>query len=239
MLAYPVGGSHGASTLTFLCVVAGAVTLYWTRRGLIVLMLSPLPLAFVTAAFRRYPYGDAIRTSLYMAPAFCLLADARLETILKTVLPPGSASCGIRVAATAHAVIAGVGIAIDVTQPDKTLEDAETRRVVRLVTDLVPPGDELFVVAGREEPRFHFYLSRFAHGPLNWDPSPAEYAGSARSHLVLIVWKDQWAPLPEALLRDRLAMLAETHGAFRHREFPIDTDVKLHLFDFMGLLAPK
>lgn len=239
MLAYPAGGSHGASTLIFLCVVAGAVTLYRTRRGLIVLLLSPLPLAFVAAAFHRYPYGDAIRTSLYMAPAFCLLAGAGLETILKTVLPPRSASRGIRVAAATLAVIAVVGIAIDVAQPYKTLEDAETRRVVRLVTDLVPPGDELFVVAGREEPRFHFYLSRFARGPINWDPNPVEYAGAARSRLVLIGWKDQWAPLPEALLRDRLAMLAETHGAFRHREFPIDTDVKLHLFDFTGLLAPK
>src|ERR1035437_966276 len=145
MLAYPVGGSHGASTLTFLCVVAGAVTLYRTRRGLIVFLLSPFPLAFVTAAFRRYPYGDAIRTSLYMAPAVCLLADARLQTILKTVLPPGSASCGIRVAATAHAVIAGVGIAIDVTQPDKTLGDGGTRRVVRRVTALVPPRGAEFV----------------------------------------------------------------------------------------------
>jgi hypothetical protein len=232
MLAYPVGGSHGASTLTLLCVVAGVVTLYRNQRGLVVLLISPLPLAFVAAAFRRYPYGDAIRTSLYMAPAFCLLAGAGLETILKTVLPGKAASLGIRVAAVALAAIAVVGMAIDVAQPYKTFEDAETRRVVRLVTGLVPPGDELFVVNGNEEPRFHFYLSRFAGGRINWDPKPTDYARAGRSRIALIVWKDQWAPLPVALLQDRLAMLAENHGAFRHREFPIDTDVTLHLFDF-------
>lgn len=239
MLAYPAGGSHGASTLTFLCAVAGAVALCRIRPALVALLLSPLPLALVAAVFHRYPYGDAIRTSLYMAPAFCLLAGAGLEKILRIVLPCRSVSQGIRAAAAGLALIAIAGIAIDVVRPYKTLEDAETRRVVGLVAGLVPPGAELFVVAGGEEPRFRFYLSRFARGPINWNPNPAEYAGAFRNRLVLIAWKDQWRPLPEALLRDRLAMLAEAQGAFRHREFSIDTDVQLHLFDFTRFLAPK
>lgn len=233
MLAYPAGGARGGSTFTFLCVVAGAAALSRTRRDLVMLLLSPLPLAFVAAALRRYPYGDAIRTSLYMAPAFCLLAGAGLEKILKMVLPPRVASRGIRAAAAALAVIAVAGMAIDVAWPYKTPEDAGTRRVVRLVADLVPPGDELFVVAGRQEPRFHFYLSRFARGPIIWNPEPAELAGVARSRLALVAWQDHWTPFPEELRQDRLATLAGTRGAFRHRVFPVDADVTLHLVDFM------
>ena len=75
MLAYPLGGHSGASTLTFLCCAAGAAVL-WRRgeRMALLLLLAPLVLTFVAAAVHRYPYGQMVKFQIYLFPAFSILA---------------------------------------------------------------------------------------------------------------------------------------------------------------------
>lgn len=82
MFAYPVGSDNGGSTATFLLVCVGAARLWRQNRPLLVLLLSPLVLAFIAGALQRYPYGASARTSLFMAPAFCLLAGVGLWRVI-------------------------------------------------------------------------------------------------------------------------------------------------------------
>ncbi len=84
MLAYPVGGPNGASVLSLALVIIGSVWLWRRRqRKLLALLLSPLTLLFVAAAMKRYPYGGSARVTLFMAPAFCLLAGIGVHAMLR------------------------------------------------------------------------------------------------------------------------------------------------------------
>lgn len=75
LVAYPVGSSNGASSLTAIgIVIAIAIALRERRYALLLLCLAPLGLSLVAAGLQRYPYGGHIRFQLYMMPIFCLLA---------------------------------------------------------------------------------------------------------------------------------------------------------------------
>ncbi|MGH7136163.1 MAG: ArnT family glycosyltransferase, partial [Pirellulales bacterium] len=74
LLAIPLGGERGASTLSFLLVVAGILALWRTRRfGLAALCLAPAALNLAAAFMGRFPYGGHVKFSQYLAPAICLL----------------------------------------------------------------------------------------------------------------------------------------------------------------------
>jgi hypothetical protein len=82
MLAYPHGGTAPGSLATLLLVIVGAVWLARRNGPLVLLLLGPLVPTFAAAAVKAYPYGGSARTSLYMAPAFCLLAGVGLHYLL-------------------------------------------------------------------------------------------------------------------------------------------------------------
>jgi hypothetical protein len=77
LLAYPFGGEAGASTLTAIACMAGAVWL-GRRKGQFLLAITggTLSLLFVAAWLRKYPYGGHPRLVLFFAPHACLLAAA-------------------------------------------------------------------------------------------------------------------------------------------------------------------
>jgi len=73
--AYPGGGSAGASTLTLVAFVIGAVAL--ARQGnqaMVACLAMPFALALLAAALRLYPYGGEARLMQYVAPSICLLS---------------------------------------------------------------------------------------------------------------------------------------------------------------------
>lgn len=83
LLAYPVGGERGASGLTFLWCTAALVTL-WHRRQVSVLLLclAPFGLHLVAAALHRYPYGEHVKFSHYLAGLICLMSGLGAATWL-------------------------------------------------------------------------------------------------------------------------------------------------------------
>jgi len=86
MLGYPGGGSGGASTLTLVLVIAGAITLWRQgRRTALAVLLGAFATGLIAAFLRRYPYGVETRTMQYLAPGICLLAGAGLDAILGLV----------------------------------------------------------------------------------------------------------------------------------------------------------
>src|SRR5262249_4896353 len=75
LLAYPIGGEHGGSTLTFLACATGLVVLARHRRGaLLLILLLPFAFQLAAAALHRYPYGGHMKFTMHLAPAICLLA---------------------------------------------------------------------------------------------------------------------------------------------------------------------
>lgn len=86
MLAYPLGGENGASSLTMLCLVLGSLVIWKQRRNTLLLMLLlPFGLGLVAAALGRYPYGGEARIMQYLAPSICLLTGLGAAALLSSI----------------------------------------------------------------------------------------------------------------------------------------------------------
>jgi Dolichyl-phosphate-mannose-protein mannosyltransferase len=126
--AYPVGGRNGASALTFVCFVAGAIALWRAgRRTLLLACLAPFALAFVAAAMHRYPYGGSARVMLYLAPAICLLAGLGATTLLALGRDARLRRAGMAISVALLSLLAlGQGVR-DLVEPYKTIYDQRDR----------------------------------------------------------------------------------------------------------------
>ena len=132
MLAYPWGGSRGASSGTLLVVLVGAVVLW--RQGqktIFLVLLTPMALALSVAALRLYPYGGQARITQYLAPAICLLAGLGLSTVLGWLPRANARAAAMRVAAITLAAAGVVLLAEDFRHPYRAIYDHQVREFAR------------------------------------------------------------------------------------------------------------
>ena len=142
MLAYPIGGNHGGSTLTFILVILGIIAMWRTRQRLaLMLLLSPFPFMFLAAALKKYPYGDSARVEQHIAPAACLLAGAGLVALLNHGWKKRGAVTGMRVAGIVMLIILGCGVFRDVREPYKKLSDKVARQLAQDLSEQTGPND--------------------------------------------------------------------------------------------------
>ena len=132
MMAYPVGDKNGASAVTFLCVLAGGVTLYRQgRKTPLAILLAPFGLGLFAAFLGRYPYGGAPRITLYLAPAICLLAGLGLAELLSQISRP-TLHWLVPLGVLVILGMLGMGlIGRDVATPYRTHDDVRTREFAR------------------------------------------------------------------------------------------------------------
>jgi hypothetical protein len=129
LLAYPLGGGHGASTLTFLACMTGLGVLVYRRLGLLLLLVvAPFALNLAAAALQRYPYGGHMKFAQHLSPLICILAGlggAAWVASLSTWRWPGRlmlAGCLL------FPLLVGVGCIVrDLANPYKTLSDQRAR----------------------------------------------------------------------------------------------------------------
>lgn len=87
MAAYPFGGDGGRSAITTVLALLGVIWLLRSGRWpVVVLLAAPALLGIVAALMHKYPYGGSLRVTIYMAPAFCLLAGAGGAFLIDHVL---------------------------------------------------------------------------------------------------------------------------------------------------------
>jgi hypothetical protein len=129
LLAYPVGGGHGASTLTFLCFAVGVVALVRRRRWLLLLLLlSPFALQLTAAALQRYPYGGHMKFAQPLAPLICVLTGLGGVAWVGACPPKGRLARVLLGAALLFPLLVGVGCIVrDLAHPYKTLSDMRAR----------------------------------------------------------------------------------------------------------------
>ncbi|MBS3734105.1 MAG: glycosyltransferase family 39 protein [Phycisphaerae bacterium] len=235
MMAYPVGGKNFGSTATFLLVVAGAVSL-WRGRGqrggreLLVLLLGPLPLMFLAAAVRLYPYGTSARVAQHLAPGICILAGVGLTSALKAVSLPRDAPNVVRIAALVLGGFAVVGIAADVAKPYKKLPTERCRSALRDLAQRTEPGDRWIVflsLAGEDRAEhapaietfqgsaatLRYYVRRnLPPGRVRWAPPPEQIVAPRSGRLRLLVYRDNDAPFPQDMLDAYLEALERRFG---------------------------
>ncbi len=246
MLAYPIGGKYGGSTLTLILVLLGCLIMWRRRRVMLILLLSPLVLNFIAAAMKRYPYGTSARTSLYMAPAFCLLAGLGLSAALKACLRRQWVPVGFRVAAAVLAGIAIAGIARDIARPYKKRSDQVNRSSMRwlarqtesrdrwvvfnALTD-VPHAPNLYRWKGSAS-RFSYYVVHLAAVLVRWGPKTDELSQAATGRTWLITYRDNDEPFPEEKFARYLQAMSERLGPPRRKLFDLGTPEAIDIYEF-------
>jgi Dolichyl-phosphate-mannose-protein mannosyltransferase len=169
MLAYPVGGNHGGSTATFCLIIFGIIALWRTGHRLVLaLLLSPIPLMFIAAVVRKYPYGDSARVEQHIAPAACLLAGVGLVAFLNHGWKKRGVVTGMQIASIGMLCIIAYGIVRDVREPYKKESDLVALQTVQAYAEQASPGDT-WVVFGT--------LGEVDHAPdfLPWGGSLARF----------------------------------------------------------------
>lgn len=139
LLAIPLGGERGASTLSFLAVTVGIVALVRQRRRmLLVLCLAPPVLNMAAALLGRFPYGGHVKFSQYLAPAICILLGSGGAALAARALreqPMSSGrpalSRGLRIALMLLAILPLGVIVRDFVMPYKSLTDQRYRDFAR------------------------------------------------------------------------------------------------------------
>ena len=128
MFAYPNGGMNGASTMTFICFITGALVLLRRKRGkVLIILIAPFLPAFIAAALHKYPYGYNTRFTLYLAPAICLLAGLGAARLMAFIRPDRTRRI-VFAAFLLILAVSGAGIIIkDLLQPYKKVEDMNSR----------------------------------------------------------------------------------------------------------------
>ena len=145
LLAIPLGGEHGASTITFVFVVLGIAGLIRRRRyRVLVLCLAPAGLNMVAALLGRFPYGGHVKFSQYLAPAICLLLGTGIAVLMS--LRPASAEVRwryVRIALVILALIPLGTMARDFVCPYKSPTDVRYRDFARWFWPIAQFGGEV------------------------------------------------------------------------------------------------
>lgn len=131
LFAHPVGDKNFGSILTTILLVAGCLFLARRRRWLpVLLLLLPLGAHFAAAALHRYPYGGAVKFSMYAAPMIYLVMGVGCAVAVRQKHAPASAGPWNTTAIAALGVLASIGlgsIVSDIVTPYKTTADVRQR----------------------------------------------------------------------------------------------------------------
>lgn len=230
MFAYPHGGHVFGSVGTFAAFVVGII---WMRRrpALLVLLLTPFVLTFAAASFEKYPYGGSVRTSLYLAPAICLLAGAGAWRLIHTHLKGEQRRLALLVAAGGLAALCAGGMIGDIAHPYATDHSRESDRIMRDIAARTRPADR-WVAFNAVEPSAHapwlgdwfgtggqwvFDMLRMnpTRAEVRWAPPPAEIEKPADGRLWFFVYRGVrvgWAPSYQRQLSRYLDELTNRYG---------------------------
>jgi len=255
MLAYPHGGNNYASVATAILVLIGAVRFWKTRRDLAVLLLGPLPPMLLASCFHAYPYGTSARTTLFMAPAFCLLAAAGAMGLIRRLRSVAERRRAVRLAAIGLGLIPLVGSVGNVVQPYKNWEDTLNRRAVEALAGMTRPGDRWLVTDGldhklesrksilehwvQQVAEVKYNIMADAPVPTRWLPDPLEVDSAASlGRTWLIVHRTGCPKFDHAGIKAEKARLEARLGAPEVHEFKLTRGESITAYHFAGPGSP-
>lgn len=244
MFAYPFGGSVGSNVVQFALFVFGAVVLWRRDRRLFALLIGPVVFTFIAASVRAYPYGGSARTSLYLAPAICLLAGLGVHALLvgggRRFFGSSrhALRVGLLVAAALAVIVFVVSVIRDVREPYKNAAVLRSHDAVLKFAASTAPTDRWIVFnADRRVPyapylgdwrgvggQFVFDVLRFSPVPLNWCPpleelSPPE--SNSRTWLLVYRANSDKVTFPNDQLDAYLAAARARLGPYEHQVYPV------------------
>lgn len=233
MLAYPIGGTAPGSIVTLALVIVGAVWLFRRGKGdLLLLLLGPLPLALIAASIQAYPYGASARTSLYMAPAFCLLAGTGAYAVISQFWKGEAKRYAIQTLALGLVALCIGGMVEAAVNPYQSDGSRNTFRTVRAAAKEASPSDVWVIFNAVEDVpwapslrdwrgaggQFVFDILRMSPttGEVLWSPDPATLRKPQGAALWLFAYRNPKIPFPAEQLEAYVATLTGRLGPAEH-----------------------
>jgi hypothetical protein len=246
LLAYPVGGRHGASTIPFLLVVVGSAALWRKNREQLLLLLGPLPLMFVAAAMHRYPYGGGPRVSLFMAPAFCLLVGCGLAVTCQWWDRRRRQQRARPVVVIALASMAVAGIVRDVFRPYVDKSYVKCRAAIGDIARRTQPDDGWVIFNsltdsstapnlyawGGSGAAFRYYVTHLAPVSVSWAPRPDGVKRADSGRIWLLAYHDNKVPFPQNQFDAYLAACGAIWGPSRRDSYGLGGDEAIETYSF-------
>jgi hypothetical protein len=132
MLAYPIGGTNGASALTLFFALVGVLA-FWRRgrRTPLLLLLSPFAMGLAAASLGQYPYGGSARIMQYLVPSICLLAGLGGALWLVRLQSPAWGRRSVYGCVALLALLGIYYIGSDLVRPYRVYEDYKSRQFAR------------------------------------------------------------------------------------------------------------
>lgn len=129
LLSFPAGSERGGSTITFILVIVGLITLKRQGQwGYLGLLLAPFILTLLAASLQRYPYGGHVKFAQHLAPAICLIAGLGLASWMHRLRNNPDRGRGAIIVALSILSMVGIGSMVrDTLNPHKTLSDMRQR----------------------------------------------------------------------------------------------------------------
>jgi 4-amino-4-deoxy-L-arabinose transferase-like glycosyltransferase len=189
IMAYPVGGKFGTSTLTLVLFLVGVWHFARDRRwDVLCLCLVPFVLTLIAAALRRYPYGDSARHCQHLAPAICLLTGTGLyDLISKLCRTYQSKRWAVSFACGTLALIGLAGIARDLWHPFKTTADQQGRQIAGAVLKQAEPDSPVVLLSTDRESQAEMLWYLFLdHPQVQWKKDVDWEALSQKNRLVCV-----------------------------------------------------
>jgi len=256
MLAYPMGGNNYASVATTFLVGVGAVRLWRSRRDLVILLLSPLPLMLLASCFHLYPYGTSARTTLFLAPAFCLLTGVGAMALIRRFRSVVDRRRSLRWTVIGLGMMPAVAAVMNVAQPYKNWEDLINRQAVATLAMLARPGDRWLVTDGLDDrlesrraildhwlqqvAEVRYNILAAAPVPTRWLPDPMGVAAAARAGRTwLIVHRTGCPKFNEARIIAEKHQLERRLGPPRVYQFTLTRGESITAYHFAGPGSPE
>lgn len=235
MFAYPHGGTFGGSVITFVLFVIGAIWLWRRQPALVVLLLTPFLLNLLAASFERYPYGGTVRTSIYLAPAICLLAGAGAYALIQRFLRGVERRLALVSVTVVLVGFSMVGAVADVAKPYTSKSVLRSYEAVRELASQGKPSDRWVTFNADREVSYAPFLGdwrgiggqwvfdtvRFAPCELTWAPPPEEVQLPPNGALWLFAYRGIKVPWPEAQWQAYYDQVVQRLGAPEHRSYYI------------------
>lgn len=242
MAAYPTGGRDFGSSLSFLMMFVGAVSLVRAHQGrFLLLLMSPLLFNLIAASLQQYPYGGSIRVSIFLAPASCLLMGHGIATALGKLRAP-VASLGLLVVVLLMFGFATSGLIRDVQQPYKTDGDVAAASFADWMGTMVPPGDAVAGYCNQKDgaPDFHGLGGSMARLRVQLRQQGVEPDWSALSQEEIgeALWWVVYTDDNDRTMQSVMPLLQSTHlgqatwqgFTIEHFEFPFDKAERVDVY---------
>jgi hypothetical protein len=240
MFAFPVGGERGASVLTTLCWLIGLVVLVRRgRRDLALLFTAPFGLGLLGAALHKYPYGVNTRTTLYLAPAICLMAGLGAATVSSWFRSAQWRLRGLKMGVVLLGMVAAISLVRDLTHPYKTGYDRQANEFARwfwtemgrdaelvcLINDfkIVPFPDPVGFTSAEYDCYQRMYSPRHRQGGATLDQATLDRV-SARRPLRCVLQNVPEGQYDQAKLTRWLRRMQQDFELVDVRTFPVNAD---------------